>query len=123
MAPDIVIDAQNVTLRLGKGVRLAARQLRRVMRQAVPQPDRLELGLRRFERIGAPREFERHRDILQRRHRRQQMEALQHDADPAAPRARQCILVQRAVRHAGHRHFAAGRAFQSRQDRHQRGFA
>ena len=41
-------------------------------------------------------EFQRHGDILQRRHRRDEMEGLEHDADGLSPQAGQRVLVHRA---------------------------
>ena len=84
------------------------------------QAHRLQFLRRPRERIGQTRQFQRHGDIFQRRHRRQQMEGLQDDAYPPASRPRQPILVQRAIIDARDADRAAARLFQPRQDRHQR---
>ena len=46
-------------------------------------------------RVGDAGEFERHRDVLERRHGRDQVERLEHDPDIAAAEARQRVLVER----------------------------
>ena len=56
---------------------------------AARKPDGGKLALGACERIAHAGEFERHRDVLQRRHGRDQMEGLEHDADIAAAKTRQ----------------------------------
>ena len=76
---------------------LAARKLRRIMREALAEPDRCELApSRALERVGGAGELERHRDVLERRHGRDEVEGLEHDADLAAAKARERILVEPA---------------------------
>ena len=62
--------------------------------QPVAEADRFKFlrGARRG--IGIAGQFQRHRDILQRGHGRDQMERLEHDADLAAAKARQRVLVE-----------------------------
>ena len=73
---------------------LAAGQLRRIVMQAVAESDRAKFLRRAPRRIGIAGELQRHRDILQRRHGRDQMEGLEHDADLTAAKPRQRILVE-----------------------------
>ena len=75
---------------------LAAGKLRGIMRKPVGQSDLRQLALRAFIGIGRAREFQRHGDILDRRHGRDQMEGLEHDADMAAAKPRQAVLVELA---------------------------
>jgi len=88
---------------------------------AEPHCAQLRFGAR--EGVGRTGQFQRYGDILQRGHRRQQMEGLQHDADPPAPRDRKRILVHRAEIGARDLDRAAVRALQPGEHRHQRGFA
>ena len=101
----------------------AARKLRGIVGEPVAEPDGFELGGGAAEGIGDPGEFERHRDIFQSRHRRQQVEGLEHDADPSAPCAREVILVHRREIEPRHMDAAAVGALEPREHRHQRAFA
>ena len=84
---------------------LAAGQLRRIVRAAVrPSPTAASSRARALERVGGAGQFQRHRDVFQRRHGRDQVEGLEHDADIAAAEARQRVLVERAEILAGDRH-------------------
>ena len=70
---------------------LAARQLPGIMAQAMAEADRGESVCGGGERIAAAAELQRDRDVFERRHRRDQVEGLEDDADPrrgAAGRAR-----------------------------------
>ena len=64
---------------------LAAGKLPRIMPQAMPEPDPPQRRLGHRERIALSGQFERDRDILARRHRRQQVKALEHDPDMMPP--------------------------------------
>ena len=66
---------------------LAARQLAGIMVEARGQPDRVQLGSRRGRRRRGAGQLQRHRDVFQRRHGRDQMEGLEDDAD-MVPRKR-----------------------------------
>ena len=67
--------------------------------------------LRPFQRVGAAGEFERHRDVLDRGHRRDEMERLEHDADVRAAKARERVFGDRGQFLAGDLHRAfVGRA-------------
>ena len=68
-------------------------------------------------------EFQGNRDVLQRRHGRNQMKRLEDDADMAAAKARQRVLVEGIERCAVDHHLSAVRTFQSRHYHQQRGFS
>ena len=102
---------------------LAAGQLRRIMMQAVAEPDRGKFLRRALRRVGIAGELERHGDILQRRHGRDQMKRLEDDADLAAAEARQRVLVEGIERRAVDHHLSAIRTLQPRHHHQQRGFA
>ena len=85
----------------------------------VAQPDRSKLGRGALECIGGAREFERHRDVLQRRHGGDQVERLEHDADMPSAKARERVLVERAQVLAGDMHRAAVRLLQPGRDHQQ----
>ena len=73
---------------------LAARQLRRIMRQPLRKPDAGKLRRRAFMGVADAGQFQRHRDIFQRGHGRDQMKGLKHDADIAAAKSRQRVFAQ-----------------------------
>ena len=54
------------------------------MAEAMAQADALERSLCSLEGIGAAGELERQRHVLQRRHGRNEMKALEYDADMVA---------------------------------------
>ena len=102
---------------------LAAGELRRIMMQAIAEPDRLQLLGCALVGIGIAGELERHGDVLQRRHGRDQMEGLEDDADLAAAEAGQRVLVEGIERRAVDHHLSAIRTLQPRHHHQQRGFA
>ncbi len=102
---------------------LAAGQLRRIMMQAVAEADRSQFLRGARGRIGIAGELERHRDIFQRRHGRDQMKRLEHDADLAAAKARQRVLVEGIERRAVDHHLSAVRTLQPRHHHQQGRFA
>ena len=65
------------------------------MVQALAEPDRRQFGGGALEGILGAGELQRHRDILQRRHGREQMKGLEYDPDMAAAESRQSVLVER----------------------------
>ena len=65
------------------------------------EADRLQCSRAALEGVAAPGELQRHGDVLQRRHGRDQMEGLEHDADVLAAEARQRVLVHAAQIVAG----------------------
>ncbi|MEL0110211.1 MAG: hypothetical protein VW835_00620 [Rickettsiales bacterium] len=73
---------------------LAARQLPRIVQQTLPQADFRQCLRGPDEGIGPAGQFHRHRDILLRRHGRDQMEGLTHHADFVAPEDRQRVLIE-----------------------------
>jgi len=107
----------------GDALLLAAGELGGIVAEPVAEADGLELGPGAAERIVDAGELERDGDILERGHRREQVEALQDDADPAAPGAGERVLVERAVVDAGNADVTAARLLETGQDRHQRRFA
>jgi hypothetical protein len=73
--------------------------------------------------IGHAGQFHRRHHVFQRGHRGQQVEGLQHHADPSAPRGGQRIFVHPREIGPGHLQPARGGAFKPGQHRHQRTFA
>ena len=102
---------------------LAAGKLRRIMRKAGAKPDAFQFRRGPVEGIFDTGEFERDRDILDRRHRRDQMEGLEDDADPRAAKPRQLIFIEPGEIGAIDRDLAAIRPFQSGNRHEQCGFA
>ena len=102
---------------------LAAGQLRRIMVQAIAEPDGRQLLRRARGRVGIAGELQRHRDVFQRRHGRDQMKRLKHDADLAAAEAGQRILVEGIERGAVDHHLSAVRTLQPRHHHQQGRFA
>jgi hypothetical protein len=96
----------------GNPLLLTARQLGGIMVQPVRQPDRRQFGFGTRKGIGFPGQFHRHGDILTRGHRGQEVEGLEDDADPAAPRNGQPVFVQRSEIGARHLDTPRGRALQ-----------
>ena len=85
---------------------LAAGQLAGIVGDAVAEPDRLELARGDRERVAMAGEFQRHRDVFQRRHVGDQMEGLEDDADIAAPECGDLVLGLAVERLAGDAHDA-----------------
>src|SRR5438128_2371584 len=75
---------------------IAPGKLGRVMGGAIPQADGVELACRDIERVRDAGEFQRHRDVLDRRHGRNQVKGLEHDADVTAAVSRERVLAKRA---------------------------
>ena len=73
---------------------LAAGQLRRIMRKPLAEADRLEFTPGALEGIRHPRQFKRHRDILDRRHGRDEVERLEHDPHIAAAEAGKRVFIE-----------------------------
>ena len=99
-----------------------AGQLGRVVMQPVAEADRCQFLRGTLCRLGMTSEFQRHRDIFQRRHGRNQMERLEHDPDLAAAKARQRVLVEGIERGAVDHHLSAIRTLQPRHYHQQCGF-
>jgi hypothetical protein len=87
----------------GQARRAAARRrtVRRIVTEPLAKPDRGQLPLGARKCIARAGEFERHGDVFQRRHGRDQVEGLEYDADSAAAKARQRVLVELAQVLAG----------------------
>ena len=77
----------------GDALLLTAGKLGGIMRKAVAKADSRQFRLRAFARFGHSGQFERCRHVFERGHRWQQVEGLQHHADPAAPGPRQGVFV------------------------------
>ena len=77
------------------------------MRCAGRKPNGRQFRCRPFERIAPPGEFQRHRDVLERRHGRDQVEGLEDDADMAAAKAGKTVLVKDAEILSGDAYSAA----------------
>ena len=102
---------------------LAAGQFGWIVLQPVAETDADEFVAGVLLRIGDAGELQRHRDVFQRRHGRNQMERLEHDADLAAAKARQRVLVERIEILAGDGDRAAIGPLQPRHHHQQRGLA
>ena len=107
----------------GHALLLAARQLGRIMGQAVAQADRFQLERGPPARVVGPGQFQRHGDIFERGHGRKQVKCLEDDAERPAAQPRQRILVQAADILAGQPDPAGVGPLQPGDDRHQRAFA
>ena len=78
----------------GDALLFAARQLRWVMPESMIEADSGELGAGPRESLGDPRQFERNRDILESGHGRNEVERLEHNADPLPSEARERVLAK-----------------------------
>lgn len=102
---------------------LAARQLRGVMGQPRAEADGLEFFRSAFERVAAAGELQRNRDILERRHRRNELERLEDNADLFSTKARQRVFVEAGEVAVVDQDLAAVRPLQSGERHEQGGFA
>jgi len=75
---------------------LTAGQLRRIVVESVAQPDSGEFVTRLNMGVGNPGQFQRHCDIFECRHCRDQMKRLENDPDMATAKPREGILVEGA---------------------------
>ncbi len=98
---------------------LAARQLAGIVPQAMPEPDPSQRRLGQREGVAMPSQFERDRDVLARRHRRQQVKALEHDPDMTPPQPRQPAFVEAAQVLPGHDDPPGARPLDAGDDHHQ----
>jgi hypothetical protein len=101
----------------------AAGQLRGIVMQAVAEANRVEFLRRARRGIGIAGQLQRHCDILQCRHGRNQMERLEYDADLAAAKARQRVFVESIERGAIDHHLSAVGTLQSRHHHQKGGFS
>ena len=79
-----------------------------------------QLSLSAGKCVLLPSKFERHRDVFERCHSRQQMEGLQDDADTTASSDSQLVLIEPSEIKTGNTHAATTRPFHPRQDCHER---
>jgi hypothetical protein len=73
---------------------LTTRELTRQVMPAVRQADRRQQRLRPRARVAVAAQLERHRDVLLRGQRRDQVERLEHEAERAAAQAGQRVLAE-----------------------------
>ena len=78
----------------GDALLLAARQLTRIMGQALPEAHRAQLGLGAREGVPFARQLQGHGHVLERRHVGDEVEGLEHDADIATPKGGHLVLGQ-----------------------------
>ena len=86
----------------GDALLLAAGKLGRVMPHACAKPDRAQPLAGQRGAIAAAKQIEGNGDILQRSHRRYQMERLKDDPDMIAAETGQPVLIKRRVILTGH---------------------
>lgn len=99
---------------------LPAGELRGIMAKPMSEADRRKFAGGPFERLFMTGKLQRHGDIFQCRHRRQQMKCLKDDADMTAPRSGQRVLVELSEIGTRDDDIASARAFKAREHRHQR---
>jgi len=102
---------------------LAAGKLPRIMPEAMPEPDPRQRSLGQREGIAMPGQFERDRDVLARRHRRQQVETLEYDPDMVPAQPRQPVLVERRQILPGDDNSPGARPLDAGDNHHQARFA
>jgi len=107
----------------GDPLLLAAGQLGGIMVAAIAQADGRELGFGAQKSITCPRKLERHRDVFQRGHGRDEMEGLKDDADIGAAKAREFVFVKLPEVLSGNQRRAGVGALEPRHDHKQRRFA
>src|SRR5436190_14679184 len=73
---------------------LATGQLGRIVVHAIAQADRGKLGRSALECVRLPRQFERHRDILQGGHGWDEVKRLEYDSDIFSAEAGEGILIE-----------------------------
>jgi len=101
----------------------AAGELRRVVMDAMAKADGRQFGFGFLEGLPVAREFQRHGDILQRRHVGNEMEGLEDDADVAAPELGELIFGKRGQFRSGDGYVAFVRPLQAGHDHQERRFA
>ncbi len=102
---------------------LAAGHLRRVMRKAMREADGLELTAGALESVGAAGELQRNSDILQRRHRGDELERLEDDPYLPSAEPRQGVFVEAREIAPVDEHLAGIGPLEAGQRHQQRGFA
>ena len=93
------------------------------MRQAFAEAHRLEFAGSTREGITRACEFERHRHVFERVHRRNEVKRLEHDTDLTAAEPGERILVESADLDAGNGDDAAVRPLQAGDHHQEGGFA
>ena len=92
---------------------LAAGKLSRIVVEPAAQSDRRQFVLGARKCVARAGEFERHGDVFQRGHGRDQVEGLEHDADISAAEAREFIFIKLVQGVSGHDDRTAVGALQS----------
>ena len=93
------------------------------MAEAAANPTAVKLAFGAGKCIARAGEFERHGDVLQRGHGRNQVEGLEDDADVPAAKARQLVLIERLQALSGDDNRAAVRPLEPGHDHEQRRLA
>ena len=101
----------------------AAGELSRIVIEPFAETDRFQFGFRFGERVARAGQFQRHGDILQRRHGRDEMKRLKDDPNMIAAEAREFILPHLGDVRARDGDAALRGRFQSRGDHKKRGLA
>jgi hypothetical protein len=107
----------------GHALLLAARELRRVMVRAVGEVDVFEELPPAFARPADARDLQRREDVFERRHRRDEMERLEDEAELAAAQGGQSVLAHRGDLLAVDEDAAGGRRVEPGDEAEQRGLA
>ena len=102
---------------------LAAGKLGGIVRQALAEPDLAEHVLRAGESVRPAGKLQRHRDVLQRRHRLDQVKRLEDEPDLAAAKAGERVLVEPGIVLPGHDDAPAVDPLQPGDHHEQRGLA
>ena len=101
---------------------LTTRELAGLMRDAVREADCPERFLGRGKGIGPTAQLEGDRDVLQRRHCRDQMKGLEYDADPRAAEPGKRVFIERAEVDPVNQHSSGTQTFQPAKHHQQGGF-
>src|SRR5690625_1973954 len=102
---------------------LTTGKLAGIVFETMLQRDLLQHLGRARKGVAAPGELEGNGDILQGRHRRDEVKILKDDADMIAPKGRQLILIHVIKISTSHPHEPAGHALQARDNHKHRGLA
>lgn len=102
---------------------LAARELCRIMMKPLRQADARQFGGCAGKGIPAAGQLKRHRDVLKRRHGRNEMEGLENNADISASKARQTVFIKRSKILSGDADRAGVRSLKPGKGHQQRRFA
>ena len=99
----------------GDPLLLPSRELVRIMRHSLRQPDLHKLLFRQFPRPVVPRQLQGQHDILQSGQSRQELKGLKHETRAPLAQLRPAVLIQARQLHAVEENRAAGGQIQTRQ--------